>query len=135
MRIEEIPIDAIKVSNRVREDYGDINALAASLKTSGQHVPIIVDEKNHLLAGGRRLQAAKLLGWTKINACVADGLTPLQKLDVEVQENLMRKDFTEAEVLKSIEMKRRLMRRPWYRVIWDFIKKIFSLFIGLFKRR
>lgn len=135
MRIEEIPIDAIKVSNRVREDYGDINALAASLKTSGQHVPIIVDEKYHLLAGGRRLQAAKLLSWTKINACVVDGLTPLQKLDVEVQENLMRKDFTEAEILKSIEMKRRLMRRPWYRVIWDFIKKIFSSFIGLFKRR
>ncbi|MDR2733322.1 MAG: ParB N-terminal domain-containing protein [Spirochaetota bacterium] len=135
MRVEQIAIGDIKVSNRVREDYGDINALAASLKTSGQHVPIIVDEKNHLLAGGRRLQAAKLLGWTKIDAIIAEGLTALQKLDVEVQENLVRKDFTEAEVLKSIEMKRRLMRRPWYTAIWDFIKKIFSSFIGLFRRR
>jgi len=135
MRIEQISIDAIKLGNRVREEYGDIEALAASLKVSGQHVPIIVDEKYYLLAGGRRLQAAKLLGWTTIDARVISDLSPLQKLDIEVQENLMRKDFTEAEINKSIEMKKRLMRRPWYERLWEFFKGIWDSFLALFKRR
>jgi len=135
MRIERIPIETIKLVDRVREDYGDIEALAASLKMSGLHVPIIVDENHRLLAGGRRLQAARMLGWTTIDACIAEGLSPLQKLDIEVQENLMRKDFTEAEVNKSIEMKKRLMRRPWYLRLWECIKKLFSSFMALFKRR
>jgi ParB family chromosome partitioning protein len=135
MRIEKISIDAIKLGNRVREEYGDIEALAASLKIGGQHVPVIIDEKYYLLAGGRRLQAAKLLGWATIDARIIEGLSPLQKLDIEVQENLMRKDFTEAEINKSIEMKKRLMRRPWYERLWNFCKGLFDSFLGLFRRR
>jgi len=135
MRIEQISIDAVRVVDRVREDYGDIDALAASLKSCGQHMPIIVDEKYRLLAGGRRLQAAKRLGWTTINARVMDGLSPLQKLDIEVQENLMRKDFTEAEINKSIEMKKRLMRRPWYKRLLEFLAEIWESFLALFSRK
>lgn len=135
MRVERIAISSIKVVDRVREDYGDIEGLAASLRQGGLVQPIVVDEKSRLIAGGRRLKAATMLGWTQIDACIVTNLTPLQKLDLEVQENLVRKDLTDAEIAKSIEMKKRLMKKPWYARIWAFLKKAFEWFLSLFKRR
>lgn len=134
MQIERITISSIKVVDRVRDDYGDIEGLAASLRQGGLVQPIVVDEKMRLIAGGRRLKAATMLGWSEIDACIMSGLTPLQKLDLEVQENLVRKDLTDDEIAKSIEMKRRLMRRPWYIRLWLFLKTLFERFLALFKR-
>ncbi|HPH02307.1 MAG TPA: ParB N-terminal domain-containing protein [Spirochaetota bacterium] len=135
MRVERIAISSIKVVDRVRDDYGDIEGLAASLRQGGLVQPIVVDEKFRLIAGGRRLKAASMLGWSQIDACIVTGLTPLQKLDLEVQENLVRKDLTDAEIAKSIEMKKRLMRRPWYVRLWEFFKSLLDWFLSLFKRR
>ena len=61
----EIDIDAIKVGERFRKELGDIESLAASMK-EGQLAPVGLNSDNVLLYGFRRLQAAKLLGWTTI---------------------------------------------------------------------
>ena len=100
-----IPIEDIKVKKRVRKEMGDITALAESMKRFGQINPIVVSKKNILIAGGRRLEAARSLGWSSINAVVAEISDELTMLEYEVEENAQRRDFTsqeEEEALKKI---------------------------------
>ena len=56
----------IKVGSRFRRDLGDIDALAKSISTVGLLHPIVINENNELIAGVRRLEACKKLGWTDI---------------------------------------------------------------------
>ena len=67
-----IPIEDIKVKKRIRKDKGDVSNLAESLKRFGQISPIVITKNNHLVAGERRLEAARSLGWRTINAVIAD---------------------------------------------------------------
>jgi excisionase family DNA binding protein len=46
-----------------RRDLGDIEGLAASIAALGLLHPIVVRPDGRLIAGKRRLRAAKLLGW------------------------------------------------------------------------
>jgi len=57
-----------------------------------------------VLAGGHRLEAAKLLGWTEIDATVIDvGDGDLKKRRmIEIAENLHRTEFTKLERAKLI---------------------------------
>jgi ParB family chromosome partitioning protein len=68
----KIEITKIKVGKRIREDMGDIPELAANIQVYGLLSPIIlrkISNTNYkLLAGHRRLQAAKLLKCTVIQA-------------------------------------------------------------------
>jgi hypothetical protein len=59
-------IAAIKVGSRHRRDLGDIAALAESIEAIGLLHPVTVDTGGNLLAGTRRLEACKRLGWTNI---------------------------------------------------------------------
>jgi ParB family transcriptional regulator, chromosome partitioning protein len=61
-----MPIDAIKVGKRHRQDLGDIEALAKSIAANGLLHPITVDATGNLLAGARRLAACKQLGWSEM---------------------------------------------------------------------
>jgi ParB family chromosome partitioning protein len=51
---------------------GDIDALAASMKELGLLHPIVVRPDGVLVAGERRLRAAKLLGWETIPVAEAE---------------------------------------------------------------
>lgn len=92
----------IEVGERRREDLGDIAGLAESLKKYGLLHPIIVDEELNLIAGQRRLEAAKLLGWTDIDVRYKTDLTEKEKREIELEENLRRKDLTAYERSKVI---------------------------------
>ena len=70
-----IPIANIKVKRRVRKDLGSLEELKASLRTYGLLNPITINSKYELIAGERRLTAAKELGWTNIHANIVDNLT------------------------------------------------------------
>src|ERR1017187_8902835 len=90
-------IDEIKVGKRFRTDAGDIDALAESMGTALLH-PIVVDEQNRLIAGWRRLRAAKKLGWKTIPVTVVKTLDDaLLNLRAQRDENTCRKDFTPGE--------------------------------------
>lgn len=65
---EKIPIGKIQVGNRIREDAGDIEGLAKEIQQVGLLNPISVTPDFRLLAGYRRLQACKQLGWKTIPA-------------------------------------------------------------------
>ncbi len=57
-------LDEITVGWRHRQELGDIDDLAASLTEVGLLHPVVVTPEGTLIAGARRLAAAKLLGWT-----------------------------------------------------------------------
>ena len=96
-----VNISEIKVRKRVRKDLGDLDALKESLRRYGLLNPITIDNKNRLIAGERRLEAAKLLGWTNINAVVVNNISAITKLELELEENNQRKEFTDAEFLEG----------------------------------
>ena len=66
-----VPIASITVGQRIRQDFGDIDALAASIAELGLLHPVVIDRHYKLLAGERRLRAAVKLGWTTIPATIA----------------------------------------------------------------
>lgn len=96
----QIPISMVNIVNRYRIDKGEIELMAESLKTKGQIHPITVNKNMRLLAGERRLLAAQLLGWETIRAEMRVGGNSTDDLEVELDENQMRKDFTWPEVAK-----------------------------------
>jgi DNA modification methylase len=87
---------------RIRRDYGDIEELAASMARYGQIQPIVIDDKNVLVAGGRRLAAAIHLGWTEIECVSRDDVSETERKEIELEENLRRKDLTWVEEVKAV---------------------------------
>src|SRR3990167_10998830 len=74
--------------------------------------PITIDPSRSLLAGVRRLGAARRLGWDTVPCVVVDSVGDLWRaLEVERDENTCRKDFTRSE---AVEMARRIeaLERP-----------------------
>ena len=124
-----LEISEIKIKKRIRKDPGDIEGLAASLRQHGLMNPVVVNSRNELIAGYRRLQAARCLGWRHIEATVMEAADELAKLELEVDENVLRRDFTSEELaaaLRQLEKLRNpgLFRRVWLRVR-HFFKKLF----------
>lgn len=81
---------------RYRKDLGDIKSLANSMASLGLLQPIVVDTTWSLVAGARRLAAARLLGWSDITVSVVD-LNQDGQLQAENDENEQRKAFTPSE--------------------------------------
>ena len=87
----------IKIGKRHRRDMGDIDAFARNLDEVGLLHPVVVRPDGKLIAGERRLRAAKVLGWTKIPITVVD----LKKVALgEYAENTFRKAFTPSEMVE-----------------------------------
>lgn len=97
MEIKEIEIDKIKPGDRFRYELGDIEGLAESIKETGLLQPITVDSKLNLLAGGRRWAAAKLAGMRKIPTVIRGIKGELDAREIELIENVQRKDLTWTE--------------------------------------
>ena len=57
-----VPIAQIKIKRRVRKDLGNLDDLKDSLRTYGLLNPITINSKYELIAGERRLTAAKEIG-------------------------------------------------------------------------
>ncbi len=107
----QVLIASIKIPNRVRKDLGDVQSLMDSLQRCGQLNPITVTRDMVLIAGHRRFEAASRLGWRMIDASVVDGIDEIRRLEIELEENIHRKDFSPEELLDGV---RRLddLRRP-----------------------
>lgn len=101
-KIETLPIDSIKIGDRRREDYGNIFELANSIKKYGLLHPIVVDQDNNLVAGHRRLQACTIAGMRSVPIRRLENLTEAQLREIELEENLKRKDLTDYERTKNM---------------------------------
>lgn len=89
-------IEDIRIEGRHRKDMGDIEGLARSMNELGLLHPVAVTPDNLLIAGERRILAARMLGWDVIPVHVVD-LAEL--LSAERDENMVRKDFTPTEAV------------------------------------
>jgi ParB family chromosome partitioning protein len=121
----QIPIKDIMVKKRIRREMGDIEALAESFKKFGQISPIVISKKKVLIAGGRRLEAAKYLGWKTINAVMVDTNGNPDALEYEVEENLQRRDFNPEELAEAARKIYRLRNPGFFRRIWNRIARFF----------
>lgn len=95
-----LAISRIDVKDRTRKDLGDVDALARSIESLGLLQPVVVTSDNKLVAGRRRIEACKALGWTHVPIVVADSVDSLLKLcQAESDENTCRKGFTPEEAV------------------------------------
>lgn len=102
-----IPISSIRVSTRIRKDPGDLTELANDLQKHGLINPItVMDCQNgtyQLIAGLRRLEAAKLIQMSGLRATVLSPMQAEEMLEIEIAENEQRLNFTTAERLEYAE--------------------------------
>lgn len=125
-----VSIKDIKVKRRVRKDLGNLENLKDSLRRYGLLNPITLNSKYQLIAGERRLEAAKAIGWTSINANIIDNLTPLSQLEMELEENNQRKEFTDEELMEGYRRLARLRNPSPLRRLWD---ALVAFFVWIFK--
>lgn len=99
----EVPIDAVAPNpKQPRSEFDDdgIDALAASIEAIGLLQPILVREGADgyvLIAGERRLRAAKKAGLTTIAVVIRDGSDDEANLTEALVENLQREDLNVLE--------------------------------------
>ena len=103
-----VPLERITVRDRSRQDMGDLDGLTLSVKEVGLLNPVTVTADFHLIAGQRRLEACRRLGWDEIPAHVVHHIATDSVVSVlaEVHENDLRKGFTTSE--RNIATARRI---------------------------
>lgn len=125
-----IKIADIYIGDRQRRDYGkqEMEDLVNDLKENGQIQAITVrppndDDKSEedyegqpwvLVAGGRRVNAAALLGWPDIEGYAREDMSTLVAQILELHENIKRKAMTWQEQVdaKSTIARLRRMENP-----------------------
>jgi adenine-specific DNA-methyltransferase len=90
-----IAVELIRVENRFRRHLGNVSALMDSIKALGLLHPVLVNQDYRLIAGGRRLEACKRLGWKEIPARVVT----IDELRAQHDENVIREDFLPSEAV------------------------------------
>mgnify|MGYP003302024111 FL=1 len=93
---------------RKRFNYDELEGLAQSIRANGILQPLLVrtneDGKYELVAGERRLRAARLVGITKV-PCIVNDISESDSAVFAIIENLQRQNldfFEEAEALATL---------------------------------
>lgn len=122
-RVEIIPVDRIKVGRRLRRDLGNIQELSESIAKHGLLNPITVTKELRLIAGQRRIEAAKRLGWKSISARVVDSSSPIEAAEMEIEENTLRKSFTDDELGDGLLRLDRLRKGGIFKRFWTWLRR------------
>ncbi|MBV9322861.1 MAG: ParB/RepB/Spo0J family partition protein [Chloroflexi bacterium] len=105
--VYQLAVDQIQPSPRnPRQHPNSIDELADSLRAHGLMQPVVVRRLGtdyQLIAGHRRLEAAKTLGWTEIAAMVREESDD-QAYILTLVENLQREDLTPREEAAALEV-------------------------------
>ncbi|HOV37723.1 MAG TPA: ParB N-terminal domain-containing protein [Spirochaetales bacterium] len=128
----QVRIDDIKVRKRIRKSVGDLSSLMESMRKYGLLQPIVIDSENTLLAGYRRLEAARQLGWKTIPVVVVNRTENLDRAEIELEENVQRKDFSLEELSEASIALEKLRNPNLFVRLW---KKFINWLRKLFKRK
>jgi len=100
MSHQVVKVADVKLDDRVRYDYGSLQDLAEDIQKNGLIHPPVVDEELNIVAGGRRFSAVRdVLKWDEMLVDVRKGMDDLQRKEIELAENLHRKDLTWQEAV------------------------------------
>lgn len=99
--MEFIPLESIKTNNKYLRLESDVEMLMKSIETVGLINPLILNEDNKLIAGGRRYTALKSLGKTEA-PFVRIEKSELEQELVSIDENLVRQDLNKMELEASL---------------------------------
>jgi len=94
--------------------------------------PIVVNSNRQLIAGHRRLESARRLGWATIAARVVDRDDEADRLEMEIDENTQRKNLSTDELAEAYIRLDRLKNPPLLKRIWVAILNFFQ---RIFRRR
>jgi len=126
----QIPVESIIVRHRLRRELGDIDGLMESLRKHGQLAPILVNRSHELIAGFRRLEAARRLGWTAVKVEIVDSQSDTDRLELEIEENVQRRDLSQDEVADGLQRLNRLRNPGLLRRIWLFLCRLVRKVLG-----
>jgi len=96
-KMKHVKLEDVIVENRARKDLGNMDELVESIRQKGIIQPVTVDSFMRLLAGGRRHACAVTLGLPTIPVIIRDFVDDTDSLEIELIENIHRKDFGWAE--------------------------------------
>lgn len=102
-KLKHIKVSDILVEDRSRVNLGDLNELIESIKANGIIQPITVSGSLRLLAGGRRTAAALAIGLETIPAIIREDSNEINQYEIELFENIHRKDFEWPERARLVE--------------------------------
>lgn len=112
-KILQLDPDEVRTSWRARADLGDINGLVSSIAELGQLQPICVERVNgeyRLIAGLRRLTACQNLH-QKVLAVETAPRDELAEIDMQLAENVRRKEFDLLELGEGLAQRKRVYER------------------------
>lgn len=89
LQTSEVKLDDLKFieKNPRRHTEIQINELKRSIEKFGQIRPLVIDEKNTVLAGNGLLVALRELGWSVASAYVIKGLSEKDKMRLALADN------------------------------------------------
>ncbi|MCP5020175.1 MAG: ParB N-terminal domain-containing protein [bacterium] len=107
MNVSVRKVSDVKLTSEYLRKGTDVSKLKKSLQSVGLIHPVTVNASNELLAGARRLQAVRELGWEEIPVHVAEGDERVQEL-MSIDENMVRTALTTMEIEKYLNRGREL---------------------------
>ncbi len=126
----EIDVSKIIIRKRVRKNLGDLASLMDSLRRHGLLNPVVISSRNELIAGHRRLEAAKRLGWPTIQVQVITNDNEADLVEMEIEENTQRKNLTTDELAEAYIRLDRIKNPSFFRKIWKALVKFFKRLFG-----
>ena len=129
-----MPIGNIQIKTRVRKNLGDLSGLKESIRKHGILNPIVINSKHELLAGHRRLESARELGWAEVPVRIIAEGSRIDALEMELDENLHRRNLSSDELAEGYESLKKLRNPGLFRRILqacaNFFKKLFGKIRG-----
>ena len=107
--IEVWPVDKIDpATDNPREDLGDLDGLVASIREVGIMLPLLATQPPEsdrllLIAGHRRLAAAKIAGLETVEVIVEEGTSNQDRYRKMLIENLHRSDLSPLDKARGFE--------------------------------
>lgn len=126
----ELDISSIIIRRRVRRNLGDLTPLVESIRKHGLLNPIVVTSRKELIAGHRRLEAAKQLGWKAVPVRYVDTSEAADLVEMELDENIKRKNLTTDELAEAYIRIERLRNPGFFLRIWRAIVGFFRRLFG-----
>ncbi|ATQ15177.1 hypothetical protein BmHG_00748 [Borrelia miyamotoi] len=123
-----IDLEQIRIKRRIRQNIGDTTTLKESIKKHGLIYPIIIDKNKNLIAGFRRYQVLKELGYKEVEVKVIPIENKKTLLEIELDENNIRKSFTKSESEAGENQLKNYSRNSIIRFLKFIILKIKKIF-------